>query len=48
MEFIIIGIISIIAIIVLKYVFDYNKNQFKKIVEDKEFDELSKAYKSNI
>lgn len=48
MEFIIIGIISIIAIIVLRYVFDYNKKQLKHIGEDKELDELAKAYPNNI
>ena len=48
MEFIIIGMISIIAIIVLKYVFNYSKKELKQIGEDKELDELAKAYPSNI
>ena len=48
MEFIIIGMISIIVIIVFKYVFDYSKKELKQIGEDKELDELDKVYPSNI
>lgn len=48
MEFIIIGIITLIAIIVLKYIFDYNIKEMKHIGEDDELDELAKKYPNNI
>lgn len=48
MEFIIIGLTSLIAIVVLKYVFNYSKKELKHIGEDEELDELAKAYPSNI
>lgn len=48
MEFIIIAIVSIICILVLGYIFDYNMKKIKHIAEDKELDELSKKYPNNI
>ena len=48
MEFVIIAIITLIATIVLAYVFDYNKKEMKHIGENEELDELAKAYPSNI
>lgn len=48
MEFIIIGIITLIVTVVLAYVFDYNRKELKHIGEDEELDKLAKAYPSNI
>ncbi len=48
MEFVIIAIITVIAIIVLAYIFDYNRKELKHIGENEELDELAKAYPSNI
>lgn len=48
MEFIIIAMISIICILVLGYIFDYNKKKIKHIAEDKELDEVAKKYPNNI
>jgi len=48
MEFIIIGIIILISIVVLQFIFDYNRKQLKHIGENKELDELAKKYPSNI
>ena len=48
MEFVIIVIITLIAIIVLGYVFDYSRKELKHIGENEELDELAKAYPSNI
>lgn len=48
MEFIIISIISIILAVILKYLFEYNIRKIKKIAENKELDEISKKYPSNI
>lgn len=48
MEFIIIGIIALIAILVLEYIFDYNRKELEHIGEDKELDDLAKAYPSNM
>lgn len=48
MEFIIIGIISLISILLLKYIFEYNIKQIKNIGEDQDLDNLAKAYPSNI
>lgn len=48
MDFIIIGIITFIAIIVLKYIFDYKIKVLKHIGDDEELDNLAKAYPSNI
>ncbi len=47
MEFIIIGILALISIIVLKFVFEYNKKQLQHIGDDEELDRLAKAYPSN-
>ncbi len=48
MEFIIIAIISIICILVLGYIFDYNMKKIKHIADDKELDEEAKKYPNNI
>lgn len=48
MGFIIIAIITIILIIVLKYLFDYNIKKIKDIGKDEELDKLAKKYPSNI
>jgi len=48
MEFVIIAIISTIFIIILKYIFNYNIKQIKKIGEDEELDKLASSYPSNI
>lgn len=48
MEFVIIAIITLIAIIVLAYIFDYNRKELKHIGENEELDELAKGYPSNI
>ena len=48
MEFIIISIISIILAVILKYLFGYNIRKMKEIAENKELDEISKKYPSNI
>ncbi|MCI8411769.1 MAG: hypothetical protein HFJ40_04980 [Clostridia bacterium] len=48
MEFIIIAVISLILVILLKYIFDYNMKKIKNIGEDKELDELTKKYPSNL
>lgn len=48
MEFIIIAIISLILVIMLKYIFDYNMKKIKNIGEDKDLDELTKNYPSNL
>ena len=48
MEFILVGITVLIVIVVLEYMFDYNKNTLKQIGEDEELDNLAKAYSSNI
>lgn len=48
MEFIIVGIIVLISIIVLKFIFDYNVKLLKHIGENKELDDLVKKYPSNI
>lgn len=48
MEFIVIIIISLISIIILAYIFNYNIKKIKQIGEDKKLDELSKKYPSNI
>ncbi len=47
MEFIIIGTILLIALLILEYVFDYHQKELEHIGEDKELDELAKAYPSN-
>lgn len=48
MELIIITMIAIIFIIILGYIFNYNVRKIKIIADDKELDELSKKYPSNI
>ena len=48
MEFIIIAIVSLFLVIILKYVFEYNVKELKKIGKDKELDELAKIYPNNI
>lgn len=48
MEFIIVGIIALISVVGLKYIFDYNKKELKQIGEDKELDKLAKKYPSNV
>ena len=48
MEFIIIGIIILIAIVVLEYIFSYNKKEIKTIGETPELDELAKVYPNNV
>ena len=48
MEFIVIGILALMAIFVLEYIFDYHKKELKHIGEDQELDELAKVYPSNI
>lgn len=48
MEFVIIAIISLIVIVVLAYIFDYNRKELKHIGENDELDELAKVYPSNI
>ena len=47
MEFIIVGIIALISVVGLKYIFDYNKKELKQIGEDKELDKLAKKNTSN-
>ena len=48
MEFIIVGIIILIMIFILKYVFDYNLKKIKSVVDDKKLDKLSEKYPSNV
>ena len=48
MEFVVIAIISLIAIIMLGYIFDYNRKEIKHIGDDEELDNLAKTYPSNI
>ena len=49
MELIIIAIIALVLIIVLGYMFEYNMKRIKRLVdEDKDLDEISKKYPSNI
>lgn len=48
MDFIIIGIITLIAIIGLKYIFDYKMKELKQIGEDKVLDNLAKVYPNNV
>ena len=43
MEFIILGVVSVIAILVLMYIFNYNMKELKHIGEDKELDNLAKS-----
>lgn len=48
MEFIIIGVIGCIAMIVLKYVFNYNKKEIENIAKEEELDNLARKYPSNV
>lgn len=48
MEFIIISVVSLVLVIILKYIFDYNMKIIKHIGDDKELDELAKKYPNNI
>ncbi len=49
MELIIIAIIALVLIIVLGYMFEYNMKRIKRLEdEDKDLDEISKKYPSNI
>lgn len=48
MEFIIIGIIILISIVLLQFIFDYNRKELQHIGDDEELDKLAKAYPSNI
>ena len=48
MEFLIIAIITLVLIIVLKNIFDYNMKKIKDIGKDDELDEMAKKYPNNI
>ena len=48
MEFIIVGIITLIATIFLQFIFDYNRKELEHIGEDEELDNLAKLYPSNM
>ena len=48
MEFIIIGIISLILLLVLKIIFGYNQKELEKIANNDELDDISKKYPENI
>ena len=48
MEFIIITIISVILVVILKFIFDYNMKVLKTIGDDQELDKLASKYPSNI
>lgn len=49
MELIIIAIIALILIILLGYMFEYNMKRIKRLAdEDKDLDEISKKYPSNV
>ena len=48
MEFIIIGIISLILLLVLKIIFGYNQKELEKIAKNDELDEIYKKYPENV
>ena len=48
MEFIIIGIISLILLLVLKIIFGYNQKELEKIAKNDELDDISKKYPENV
>lgn len=48
MEFIIVGIITLIGIMVLKFIFDYHIKELKQVGKDEKLDQLAKAYPSNL
>lgn len=47
-EFIIIGIVILVATSLLQHIFGYHKKELEQIGEDKELDELAKVYPSNV
>ncbi|MCI8383364.1 MAG: hypothetical protein HFJ33_00520 [Clostridia bacterium] len=47
MEFIIIGFIALIAMMVLKYIFDYNRKEMEHFAENQELDEIARKYPNN-
>ena len=47
MDFMIIGVIAFIGIVVLAYVFDYSRKELKHIGKNEELDALAKVYPSN-
>jgi len=47
-EFMIVGVIILIATVLLKYVFNYRKKELEHLGEDKELDALAKAYPNNV
>lgn len=48
MEYIIIGIVILILIVILEYMVGYNKKRIEHLGENKELDELAKSYPSNV
>ena len=48
MELIIIAILTIILVIILGYLFNYNMKKIKRIADDRELDELARKYPGNI
>lgn len=48
MDFIIIGMLTLIVIVGLKYVFDYKMKELKHIGEDEKLDNLAKVYPNNM
>ena len=48
MDFVIIVVVILIAIIVLKYVFSCKLKKLKKLGEDEELDNLASSYPSNV
>ena len=48
MDFIVLGVISLILLLVLKILFGYSQKTFKELAENKELDELSKKYPDNL
>lgn len=48
MEYIVVGVIALITIVIMKIVFDYKTKTLKHIGDDDELDNLSKAYPSNL
>lgn len=47
MEFIIIGIITLMTTILLQFIFDYNRKELEQIGKDEELDNLAKVYPNN-
>ena len=48
MEFMIIGIVTLVATVFLQFIFEYNRKELEHIGEDKELDNLAKEYPNNI